>query len=104
MSEERFIIYMRMLKNMIEEENILLTALDCSPEWVGSGWISAFEQLLKEAVNDKGDWIPYYVYDLNFGRNWHPGCVTDADGNDIPLSNLDELWALIQSDLENTFI
>lgn len=38
------------------------------------------------------DALSYYVYDLNFGEKYHPGCVTEANGDVCPLSNPDELY------------
>lgn len=38
------------------------------------------------------DALSYYVYDLDFGAKYHPGCVTEANGDICPLSNPDELY------------
>lgn len=38
------------------------------------------------------DALSYYVYDLDFGAKYTPGCVTEANGDICPLSNPDELY------------
>lgn len=48
---------------------------------------------------DKDEWISYYCWDLDFGRNWETGMVWDKDGNDIPLVTPDDLYdMLLQED------
>lgn len=44
------------------------------------------------------DLIQYFVYELNWGMGYFDGCVMDADGNNIALSCLDELWDEIQKE------
>lgn len=41
-----------------------------------------------------GQWndLDYFVYELDFGAKWHPGCCTDNQGNDIPLSTPEEVY------------
>ena len=36
--------------------------------------------------------LSYYVYELDFGAKYQPGCVTEASGEICPLSNPDELY------------
>lgn len=36
--------------------------------------------------------LDYFVYELDFGAKWHPGCCIDEHGNDIPLSTPEELY------------
>ena len=39
--------------------------------------------LLSEAVNDKYDYISYFIYDLNYGKSWKKGMITDKNKKDI---------------------
>lgn len=50
-------------------------------------------KLLQVEFNDdhKDSWIEYYIYDLEFGKLYHEGCVTD-NGTNIDLSNSDKLY------------
>lgn len=45
-------------------------------------------KLLQVAMKDehKDSWIEYYLFELDFGKNYKPGCATDNDG-DIDLSH-----------------
>ena len=49
--------------------------------------------LLQESMNDLGDesWIKYFCFELDFGKDSHLK-VSDSEGNNIPMSNADELW------------
>lgn len=38
------------------------------------------------------DALSYYVHELDFGRKYTPGCVTEENGSICPLSNPDELY------------
>ena len=51
--------------------------------------------LIKAVMNDDADWIGYFCYEIEFGRKWEPGCVTDKDGNDVALASIDDLWAVL---------
>lgn len=51
--------------------------------------------LLKTITGDKDDWIGYWVYELNCGKEWHPGMITEKDGTDIPLKTVEDLWNLL---------
>ncbi|HAU84704.1 MAG TPA: hypothetical protein DCW90_04140 [Lachnospiraceae bacterium] len=33
--------------------------------------------LLCKAMNDKYEWLDYFIFDLDFLRGYYPGCVTD---------------------------
>ena len=51
-------------------------------------------KLLAELTKDKSDWIGYYVYELDFGKEYKEGCVTQG-GKNIPLKTPKDLWNLI---------
>lgn len=36
--------------------------------------------------------LAYFMYDLNWGKDWKPGSFTDGNNNDIKMSTLDEMW------------
>ena len=52
------------------------------------------------------DWIEYYIYELNFGKTWKQGCVTELVHTeqgletvlDVPLSTPDELYAMLSKE------
>lgn len=44
------------------------------------------------------DIISYFIWDLEWGKNWKHGCVTDKNGNDIKLQTLNDLWKYIENE------
>ena len=55
--------------------------------------------LLEELMGDDSETISYFCYDLEFGRKYYPGCITEEDGTEIDLSNAEKLWEyLIKGD------
>lgn len=60
--------------------------------------------LLQKLTGDKEDWIYYWLYELDCGKDYKEGYVTDADGNNIELKTIRDLWDLLnesQTDDEN---
>ncbi len=51
--------------------------------------------ILKDAMKDNDDWIPYFVYELDWGSKYEPGSITEADGKVIPLGTLSDLYDLL---------
>lgn len=48
--------------------------------------------LLRTVMHDTGDWIGYWIYELDFGRKYKSGDVTDANGVPIPFGSARELY------------
>lgn len=44
---------------------------------------------------DKDEWISYFCFELNFGRKYKDGLVSDKDGKNIPLATIDDLYDLL---------
>lgn len=42
--------------------------------------------------------ISYFVYELDFGRNYKDGCIKDKDGNNIKLETPEDLWNVLVSE------
>jgi len=53
---------------------------------------SVIVRLLEAIFNDKGEWISYFLYQLDWGEKYKDGCITDTDGSFIRLSTIDELY------------
>ena len=58
--------------------------------------------LMTDIFEDKEDWIGYYVFELNWGKEYEPGKVKDEDGNDIPLATLEDLYNILTKKKEET--
>jgi hypothetical protein len=52
--------------------------------------------ILKKAMNDEGkdSWIEYYMWELDFGKNWEEFKVT-INGRSFKLETPDDLWDLL---------
>ena len=60
----------------------------CQPE-------VAIVRLLENVFNDKGHWIQYFLYELDWGKKYEDGCITDIDGSFIRLSTIRELYEFL---------
>jgi hypothetical protein len=49
-------------------------------------------ELLECLFEDVDNWISYYVFELNWGSRYKPGCVTEEDGENIALNSLEHLY------------
>lgn len=59
---------------------------------------TAMVELLIAATSEKYDTredIYYFIYDLDCGREWKPGMVTDKDDNDIKMGTIRDLYDYI---------
>ena len=54
--------------------------------------------LLAEIVNDKGEWISYWFFELGCGKLSDDLTVEDENGNNIPLKTIEDLWNIIKDD------
>lgn len=48
-------------------------------------------ELLEDMFNDS-DYISWWLYDLEYGRDYKDGCIQDADGKIIDLSTPEKLY------------
>ena len=102
MDKELFVETINKLQELSEEQekfNDILRLID--PEF-GGGYVHnktifLVEELLSKLVNDKYDNISYYMWEIDFGKEYEDGCVTEEDGTPIPLSNASELYDFIMS-------
>lgn len=53
-------------------------------------------RLLEKLFLDGEKWIRYWVYDLDFGKNWEPGTVIDNNGTDVVLQTPQQLHDFLQ--------
>ena len=52
--------------------------------------------VLQVELGDKGEWIGYFCYELDFGKKYKPGCATNADGTNIDLSTAGKLYDFLK--------
>jgi hypothetical protein len=48
--------------------------------------------LLRTVMHDTGDWIGYWIYELDFGRKYKSGDVIDVNGVSVPFYSARELY------------
>lgn len=53
--------------------------------------------LLTIAMNDKYNWISYWLYDLDCGNKARPNTVKEKTGKNIPCKTIKDLYNLIKS-------
>ena len=59
--------------------------------------------VIKDAFNDEdeyGGMIEYFIYDLEFGKQWKPGIITDINNKDIKMQTPEELYDYLVNELE----
>ena len=58
--------------------------------------------LLQVIMNDEYDDIPYFIYELDYGRDYYPGCISEFGGKNIDFSTPEALYDyLIRKHKEN---
>lgn len=44
--------------------------------------------------------IDYFVYELDFGKSWEPGMITDIDGSDVDMSSIEKFVDYLEKEGE----
>ena len=105
MNKELFVNTINKMEELYEEQELFSNVLkkidnDFGGCLIHNKTITLLEDLLKKLVNDKYDYISYYLWELDFGKEYKDGVITEADGSIIKLSNPEELYDLIISEQE----
>ena len=58
--------------------------------------------LLEFIFNDENQWISYWIFELDFGKNYEDGWVTQKDGAVIPLKTVEDLYDLLVKNMEES--
>ena len=53
--------------------------------------------LLKRIMNDHYEYIDYFIYELDYGRKYESGMITDENGQDIDIHTPELLYDVISS-------
>ena len=56
-------------------------------------------KLLEKLMEDQGEDISYFIYELDYGRDYEEGCITDQDGNNIDFSTAEKLYDYLNSNI-----
>lgn len=56
--------------------------------------------LCQEFHDEKDDWIGYFAFELDWGKDYSPGAVTDKEGKEIPLATYEDLYAVLVNNMK----
>lgn len=56
-------------------------------------------QLLENMFNDN-DMISWWIFEMNYGRDYKDGYVQDCDGNNIDVSTVEKLYDYLVTEME----
>ena len=107
MDKKKFCKILKKLENATRlEENISSLCINYSHDnktdvnlfGLGLGIENDVIDLLAEIMKDEGEDISYFCYELNFGKKWESGTITDRNGNDIDFSSAEKLYDFLARD------
>ena len=58
--------------------------------------------LLEYIFNDKKRWIKYWIFELDFGKDYEDGDVKDEHGEVIPLKTVEDLYDLLVRNMKES--
>ena len=96
-TKEEFINYITAVQNVSDFQNGVLDLADKYAPYSDLGILNypscddELLELLKRVMNDRDDWISYFCYEVDFGREWQPGDTED----DIPMRTIEDLWEVL---------
>nr|DAK84726.1 MAG TPA: hypothetical protein [Caudoviricetes sp.] len=97
--------YLEIIKKVTEQSTKLDDVLrEMSPDFGGFGnelAIDVMVSMLKVLTNDLYDWIEYYIWELDWGKEYKEGSITTGKGENIPLKTIDDLLDLLEENEEN---
>lgn len=104
-SKEDFVNTINELKRCIDKEDNIYDVLqkfdiylDDDSEKLYDTVIHLLEILTGAIVDEEfGSDISYFCWDLDFGRDYEPGMITDKEGNDIDCSTAESLYDYLTS-------
>ena len=93
---EEFNDYIKKIREQLEySDNLDNTLKKMSPDFGGffNTAIDISIDLLKRVMNDKDEWIEYYIYEADWGKTFKE--VYESDGTPIPLETIEDLYNII---------
>lgn len=58
--------------------------------------------LLEFIFNDKNQWISYWIFELEFGKQYEDECIKWEDGEVIPLKTAEDLYDLLVRNMKES--
>lgn len=111
LTKEQFVEYVDCIKKTCDKDNMLSEAIekacndDCRVFGLYGTECSVMVDLLSLAMGLEvgtcdGNEIEYFIYDLNFGKDYNEGCLSEMDGTPIDISTAEKLYDYIVSEVE----
>lgn len=106
LTKEQFVEYIGRIKKTCDKDDILSEAVekacndDCRVIGLYGAECSTMVDLLSLAMGLEigtrdGNEIEYFIYDLDFGKDYKEGCLTAMDGTPIDISTAEKLYDYI---------
>ena len=98
MNKQLFLKMMKEYKQLSDDiDNVHQAMKKLDPDF-GGFCISRVEsfctKLIKHSFDDKFGWVEYFIYDLEWGKKYKKGSVTE-NGKITPLKTLEDLYELL---------
>lgn len=111
LTKEQFVECVDRIKKTRDKDDMLSEAIekacnnDCYVIGLYGTEYSTMVDLLSYAMGLEvgtysGNMLEYFIYDLNFGKEYKEGCVTEIDGSPIDISTTEKLYDYIASEAE----
>ena len=109
-TKEQFIKYMEAIKNTIEKESKLSKAFEDIEPQDGMYFLTLYTEernalisLLEEVMcayrsDEYGSDIQYFIYELDWGKNWNPDSLRRGDGTPIVMYDEATLYDFLVED------
>ena len=105
MSKESFCRVMDNYKSMwnfTDEMNELFDKYKCDGNIYPPVCTETVIDLLEFIFNDKNQWISYWIFELDFGKDYEDGYVKDEHGEVIPLKTTEDLYDLLVRNMKES--
>ena len=111
LTKEQFVEYVERIKKTCDKDDMFSEAIekacndDCRVIGLYGAECSAMVDLLSLAMGLEvgtcdGNEIEYFIYDLNFGKDYNEGCLSEMDGTPIDISTAEKLYDYMVLEVE----
>ena len=111
LTKEQFVEYVERIKKTCDKDDMFSEAIEkacndyCRVIGLYGAECSAMVDLLSLAMGLEvgtcdGNEIEYFIYDLNFGKDYNEGCLSEMDGTPIDISTAEKLYDYIVLEVE----
>lgn len=69
--------------------------VDCFDMLLGGKYENLAIKILSEAMEDKDDWIGYWMYEIDCGSKAKKDSAQNSNGKPIPIKTIDDLWNIL---------